>query len=327
MLRRGFLLGVVQSGLAFSVSRGARAQPASGHPPARVGCLFVNDPGSPLYQAFFDAVRQQGLIDGANVVIIRRFAAGNSDALPGLAAELVAMPVDVIVTSSTPAVRAAQAATTTIPIVAAIIGDPVAEGFGTSLARPTGNVTGGSLIDTDIVGKRLELLKEAVPALSRVAVLVDESLSQISLPRAEVSHALGVEMHIVKVTGGDFGLAFADAVAFGAQGVLAGSSVFFNSPSARTKFAELCLHHRLPGSFDQAAFVEDGCLMSYGPDFSQMFRQAASYVEKILKGAKPADLPFEQPTKFIVAINLKTAKALGLTVPQSILARADEVIE
>jgi putative tryptophan/tyrosine transport system substrate-binding protein len=329
-MRRRDLIMVLGSATVL-VARTAHGEWPSRERPARIGCLFVNYPDGPLYLTFFDALREHGLIDGENIVIVRRFAEGRLETLPKLAAELVAAKVDLIVTSSTQGALAARAATGTLPIVVAIIGDPVADGFGTSLARPTANITGGSLIIAEIVEKRLALLKEAVPTLSRVALLAEESLAQeatsILVPRAEVMRSLDLRLDTVTVVGGDFERAFEEAVAIGVQGLFEQDSPTFNSPGIRALLAELSLRYRLPGSFHEAAYVRDGLLMSYGPDFFEMFRRAAGYVEKILKGAKPADLPFEQATKFVLAINLKTAKALGLTIPPTILAGADEVIE
>jgi putative tryptophan/tyrosine transport system substrate-binding protein len=262
-----------------------------------------------------------------------RDAEGKPERLPALAAELVALKIDVIVTAggSSP-VLAAKQATRTIPIVFPVAADPVTSGLVTSLARPGGNVTGFTGLGPELVGKGLERLKQAVPGVSRVAVLWQpggqgEGTDKDILKEADVAaRALGVRLQFVEARGlADFDRAFLDMTsARGALSVLPGSAMFF---SERRRLVDLAAKNRLPVVYPQREFVDAGGLMAYGPDLADLFRRAATYVDKILKGAKPGDLPVEQPTKFELVINLKTAKALRLTIPQSVLARADQVIE
>jgi len=265
-------------------------------------------------------------------VIEYRYSGGKFDRLPALAAELVALKVDVIVASSTPAALAAKQATRTLPIVFAAAGDPVASGLVTSLARPGGNVTGLAVLAPELVGKCLELLTQAVPGVSRVAVLWypgghGERTEKNILTGAEVAgRALGVRLQFVETRGpADFDGAFAEMTRAraGALTVLP-SNMLINE---RRRLVDLAAKNRLPAVYGSREFVDAGGLMAYGPNFADMFRRAATYVDRILKGAKPADLPVEQPTKFELVINLKTAKALGLTIPQSLLLRADQIIE
>jgi putative ABC transport system substrate-binding protein len=266
-------------------------------------------------------------------VIEYRDAEGKPERLPALAAELVALKVDVIVTGggTTPAL-AAQQATKTIPIVFASAPDPVTDGLVTSLARPGGNVTGSSNLNPELVGKCLEQLKQAVPGVSRVAVLrqpgaAGERTDKEMLKGADVAaRALEVRLHVVEARGpADLDRAFSDMTRAraGALTVLP-SAMFF---SERRRLLDLAAKNRLPAVYPQREFVDAGGLMAYGPNLADLFRRAATYVDKILKGAKPGDLPVEQPTKFELVINLKTAKALGLTIPPSLLLRADQVIE
>ena len=261
-----------------------------------------------------------------------RDAEGKPERLPALAAELVALKVDVIVAPNTAQALAAKQATRTLPIVFAFVADPVASGLVTSLARPGGNVTGLSSLTPELVGKRLELLTQAVPGVSRVAVLWQpgaqgERTDKDMLKGADVAaRALGVRLQFVEARGpADFDRAFSDMTRAraGALTVL-GSTMFI---SERRRLVDLAAKNRLPAVYARREYVDAGGLMSYGPNLADLFRRAATYVDKILKGAKPADLPVEQPTKFELVINLKTAKALGLTIPQSLLGRADEVIQ
>jgi putative ABC transport system substrate-binding protein len=265
-------------------------------------------------------------------VIEYRDAEGKYERLPVLAADLVALKVDVIVVTNTPAALAAKQATRTIPIVLAWVADPVGSGFVTSLAQPGGNVTGLSFLAPELVGKRLELLKEAVPGVSRIAVLwhpgdYPERTEKEMLQEADVAGwALGVRLQFVEARGSaDFARAFSDMTRARADAVTVQSTnIFF---IGRRGLVELAAKNRLPAMYLAREFVDAGGLMSYAPNVADLFRRAAGYVDRILKGAKPADLPVEQPTKFELVINLKTAKALGLTIPPSVLARADEVIE
>ena len=261
-----------------------------------------------------------------------RDAEGKYERLPALAAELVALKVDVIVAPSTPVAVAAKQATRALPTVFIGVGDPVASGFVTSLAQPGGNMTGlSSLVGTELVGKRLELLKQVVPAVSRVAVLWHPGAGERTdidyLPVAEVAaRALGVRLQILEARGPtDFDRAFSEMTRARADALyVVGSNTFFTE---RRRLVNLAAQNRLPATYPWRDFVDAGGLMSYGPNLVDVFRRAAYYVDKILKGTKPGDLPVEQPTKFELVINLKTAKALGLTIPPSVLGRADQMIE
>jgi putative ABC transport system substrate-binding protein len=301
---------------------------------ARIGYLATNLSVSPDRQeAFRQGLRDLGYIEGRNVVIEYRDAQGKFERLPALAAELVALKVDVIVApASTPAALAAKQATRALPILFIGAADPVTSGLVTSLARPGGNVTGLSLLFPELVGKGLELLTQAVPGVSRVAVLwhpgaFGERTEQDLLKGADVAaRALGVRLQFVEARGpADIDRAFSDMTRARAGALTVLSTPMF--ASERRRLADLAAKNRLPAVYPQREYVDAGGLMSYGPNFADMYRRAATYVDKILKGAKPADLPVEQPTKFELLINLKTAKALGLTIPQSVLGRADQVIE
>jgi putative ABC transport system substrate-binding protein len=257
-----------------------------------------------------------------------RWGEGRIDEFPRIASELVALPVDVLVAWGPQVIRAAQQATATVPIVMAVVHEPVAFGFVKSLARPGGNITGLSFQDSELGTKRLELLKAIVPRMRRVALLWDLAGGGETGVRAmkASAHKLGLATQVLEVRlQEDFGSAFAAARNQGAQAVIQIASPFL--AVYRARLIELAAAQRLPMACETKLFVSEGCLMAYGPDFSEMSHRAAAYVHKILNGAKPADLPVEQPTKFELAINLKTAKTLGLTIPQSLLQRADQVIE
>src|SRR5262245_27307769 len=281
-------------------------------------------------EAFRQGLRDLGYVEGKTIVIEwRSVEDGKLDRLPALAAELVRLKVDVIVTAGPTATRPAKEATSTIPIVMTLDVDPVGTGFVASLARPGGNITGLSSLAPEISNKQLELLKEIVPRLSRVAVLWASSnpgnpqqLREMKL----VAEAFGVKLQFLEILGSkDIQTAFKAATRERANAVL----VLQNAISAahRTELAELATKSRLPAIYPRLEFVEDGGLMSYGASFTDMDRRAASYVDKILKGAKPAELPVEQPTKFEFIINLNAAKQIGLTIPPNVLARADKVIK
>ena len=298
---------------------------------ARIGYLAIDQAASPhLREAFLQELRDLGYVEGRNLVIEYRSAEGKSEQLPALAAELVALKVDVIVAPSTVAALAAKQATRTLPIVSVAI--PVTSGLVTSLARPGGNVTGLSFFSPELVGKCLEQLKLAVPAVSRVAALWQpggqgESTEKDMLKAAEVAaRALGVRLQFVEARGPEnFDRAFSEMTRAraGALTVLP-SNMFI---SERRRLVDLAAKNRLPAVYPWREFVDAGGLMSYGLNVADLFRRAATYVDKILKGAKPADLPVEQPTKFELVINLKTAKVLGLTIPQPLQQRADQMIE
>jgi ABC-type uncharacterized transport system substrate-binding protein len=300
---------------------------------ARIGFLAGNLAALPnLREAFLQGLRDLGYVEGRSVVIEYRDAEGKLERLPALAAELVALKVDVILAASTPQTLAAMQATRTLPIVFAAADDAVGSGLVTSLARPGGNVTGLSFLAPELVGKRLELLKQAVPGVTQVAVLwqpggLGERTEKDQLKEADVAaRALGVRVQFVEARGpADIDRAFSDMTRAraGALTVLTGAMFF----GERKRLVDLAAKNRLPAVYPWREGVGAGGLMSYGADLADLFRRAATYVDRILKGAKPADLPVEQPTKFELLINLKVAKALGLTIPQSVLARADHVVE
>jgi putative ABC transport system substrate-binding protein len=280
-------------------------------------------------EAFRQGLRELGHIEGKNIVIEWRYAEGKPARLPALATELVRLKVDVIVTSGGTMTRAAKEATGVIPIVMAQDSDPVASGFIASLAHPGGNITGLSALSPELSGKRLELLKEIVPKLSRVAILgisTSPGYGQSKKETELAARAFGVRLQYLDVLAQkDIEAAFRAAGKERADAVLVLPSTVFSSH--RLQIVDLAVKSRLPAIYLMAEWVEDGGLMSYGVSFTDLFRRAAIYVDKILKGAKPSDLPVEQPTKFELVINLKTAKQIGLTIPQSVLYRADRVIK
>ena len=272
-------------------------------------------------------MRGLGYVEGQNISYVRKSAQGQPDSIPALAIELVNLKVDVIVTAASLPVRAAQQATTAIPIVFLALGDAVGDDFVKSLASPGGNITGQSFLDDELTGKRLEILRDAILNIRTVAVFYDTNVPRSALEETErVGRTLGLQLRATPLPGIEaFEPAFQKAAAARVDAVDVLSSARFNGN--RVRFAELAAKYRLPAIYDNGEYVRSGCLMSYGPSFSDMGRRGAAYVDKILKGAKPADLPIEQPTKFELVVNLKTAKALGLTIPQLILGRADAVIE
>jgi putative tryptophan/tyrosine transport system substrate-binding protein len=329
MILRTALTVVLALGL-LAAPLTADAQQAGKMP--RIGFLRATSPSdSPhLLDAFRQGLRELGWVEGQNIVIDYRFAEGRFDRLPDLAAELVRLKVDIIVASPTPAALAAKNATGTIPVVGVSLTDPVGLGLIASLARPGGNVTGVSYsVGTDIFGKDLELLKEVVPKVRRVAVLSNPDGPAQPLTISNIKGAarsLGLQLQLVEARGpGDFDGAFAAMVRERVGALFVVTDPAFIPHRAR--LVNLAAKNRLPSIFTQRADVEAGGLISHGPNFADMYRRAATYVDKILKGAKPAELPVEQPTKFELVINLKTAKALGLTIPQSLLRRADQVLE
>jgi putative tryptophan/tyrosine transport system substrate-binding protein len=279
-------------------------------------------------EAFRLGLRDLGYVEGSTITLEYRFTDGQFDRLPALVAELVQLPVDVLVVDGTTAIRAAQHATTTIPIVMAVSAAPVEAGFVASLARPGGNITGLTLHDPEVIGKRLELLTQAVPGITRVAYLWHAVVHTArNLHEAETAaRALDVQLHPVEMRDPyPFDHAFATMAEAHADALVTQpSAVFWDR---RTQIVDLSARMQLPGSFPEREFAEAGGLMAYGASVTANFRRAATYVDKILKGAKPADLPVEQPMKFELVINLKTAKALGLTIPPTLLFQADEVIQ
>jgi putative tryptophan/tyrosine transport system substrate-binding protein len=329
-MRRREFIGLIGGWAAWPLA--ARAQQKS---MPVIGLLGFGppDPGASSVAAFRQGLRELGYIENRNIRIEYRWAEGKPERFPDLAAELVALKVDVIVTAGgTLAALAAKRATTTLPIVFGAVGDPIAEGLVTSLARPGSNVTGLSNVTTDLVGKWLELLKQVVPGVSLVALLLKpdsmpDSAKEVRLKEAAVSaRALGVQLQVVEARGpADFDRAFSDMSKKGAGALVVLSTPAFDFE--RQRIVDLAAKNRLPTVYANRNYVDSGGLMSYGSNLADLHRRAATYVDKILKGAKPSDLPVQQPTKFELVINLKTAKALGLTVPPTLLARADEVIE
>jgi putative ABC transport system substrate-binding protein len=296
----------------------------------RIGVLSAGfrSSTSSRIEAFRAGLSELGYIEGRNIIIEFRYAEGQLDRLPALAAELVRLKVDIIVTAGGTVTRVANEITSTIPIVMAFDNDPVGNGFVASLARPTGNITGLSTHYPELSGKQLELLKEIVPKLSRVAVLgtssgpvTAQSLREIDL----VARAFRVKLqHLDVLSPKDIGSAFRAATNGRADAVLVlVGGVFL---SQRRQIADLAVKSRFPAIYGRAEFVEDGGLMTYGVNVADLYRRAAVYIDKILKGAKPADLPVEQPLKFEFIVNLKAAKQIGLTIPPNVLARADKVI-
>jgi ABC-type uncharacterized transport system substrate-binding protein len=286
-------------------------------------------PASPQLEAFRQGLRELGYIEGQTVTIEYRWAEGDADRLPALAAELVQLKVDVIVLSGTPAIRAAQQATNSIPIVIGVILiDPARAGFVASLARPGGNITGLASQYEEIVTKQVQLLAETVPKLSRLVLLHHGSMTQGVTARAAVGAAdqRGLKARVLEVAEvAEFEGAFRTARDERAQALLVLPSPFFSAH--RRVLIKLAASYRLPAFYEFKEYVRDGGLISYGPSLPDMWRRAASYVDRILKGAKPGDLPIERPTTFELVVNLKTAKALGITIPQSVLVQATEVIE
>jgi putative ABC transport system substrate-binding protein len=298
----------------------------------RIGYIQTATPAEQehLTKAFDEALRELGYAEGRNVAIERRFAWGRQERLPELAAELVRLDVEVIVTGANPVIAAVQKATATIPVVMATSRDPVGSGFVRSLAHPGGNVTGLTGDPTpEVQGKRLELLKEAMPRAARVAILWNPLAPAAAIYRGETEHAarqLGMSVLAVEARGrNDFDAAFAAMAQGRADAVVVlPDPVFF---TARKQVVELATQYLLPSMYHAREVVEIGGFMSYGASLTDQFRRAAVYVDRILKGARPGDLPVEQAAKLELAINLKTARALGITIPRSLLLRADRVIE
>jgi putative ABC transport system substrate-binding protein len=298
---------------------------------ARIGFLspYPASIAAPRAEAFRQGLRDLGWVEGRNIAVEYRYADGIYERLPGIAAELVELNVDVIVASPSPAIRAAQKATATIPIVMPGTGDPVGSGFVKSLARPGGNITGLALMSNDLSPKLLDLLRSLIPSLSRVAVLVNPSSSpnRAILDNARAAaRRVGIDIVPLEAnTAREIENGFSSMVQSRAQAVIVGQAWFF--VLQQRQIAELASKYRLPSITGNREFAEAGGLMSYGQNIADHYRHAAVYVDKILKGAKPADLPVEQPTKFEMVVNLKAAKIIGLAVPPSLLARADEVIQ
>ena len=329
MHRRMFLCGLTLGALAAAPV--AQAQQAGKL--YRIGLLGGSPPNSPggrrAWEGFFQGLRELGYVEGQNILVEGRWYGERTDRLPTLAGELVQLKVDVIVAGASPAPEAAQRATSTIPIVMAVHTDPIGSGLVANLAKPGTNVTGVSTLGPELVGKRLQLLKEVIPGISRVAVLSNptDTTQALLLREAQVAaRSLKLRLQVLEARApSDFTGAFSAMKKERAGGVIIlTSSMFYDQ---RTRIAELAARSRLPVIYSVKEYVEAGGLMAYGVNLGESFRRAATYVDKILKGAKPADLPVEQATRFDLVINLKTAKALGLTIPPSLLLRADKVIE
>ncbi len=298
---------------------------------ARVGVLSSDPPsGDPArwFDAFRHELRELGWEEGRNVILEVRRAPGRYDRLDNLAAELVRLRVDVLVADSTPAALAAKRATRTIPIVLALVSDPVGTGLVASLARPGGNITGMSIMNPDLARKRLELLKEVAPTVTRVAVLTNPANPYQAAYLSEAqsaARALGVEVRFLEVRGAaDVDGALSAATSWRAQAMWMLDDATLDLSTKR--IVSFATTKRLPTIFDERTYTERGGLMSYGASFTALFGRAAVFVDKILKGANPADLPVEQPTQFELVVNLKTAKALGIKIPESVLLRADKVV-
>ncbi len=325
MNRRDAVLALLAFG---AVPLAVEAQQAGKVP--RIGVLQAGLPSSgtsPVADAFLEGLRDLGYVEGRNVFIEHRWAEERLDRLPDLAADLVRVKVDVIVAGGIAATRAAKQATATIPIVMSAATDPLGAGLIASLARPGGNITGSATLLSELGAKRLELLKEAFPKISRVAVLYDPTTSPSVLKEVEgAAERLKIQLRVLEVrTPEELEGAFREAKRSRADALSVLASPFFQSQ--RVRIASLAAEYRLPASVPHREYVETGGLMSYGPNFRDLNRRAAIYVDKILKGARPADLPVEQIERFELVINVRTAKALGLSIPPSLLLRADRVIE
>lgn len=299
----------------------------------RIGNLWIGMPTevstNQFHEAFRQGLRDLGYIEGRDIVFEDRFAEGHANRLPDLAIDLVSLNVNVIVASATPAAQAAKNATKTIPIVFAAVGEPIHSGFVASLARPGGNMTGVRLLEPELSGKRLEVIKDAIPGVKRVAVLVNLANSVHTLYLKEmklVASTLEITLQSVEVRGPDeLDRAF-DALTkkrVGALIVLPDATFY----SQRPKIMSLAVKNGLPAMYSQRSYVEEGGLMSYGPSYPDMYRRAATYVDKILKGISPADIPVEGPVRFELVINLNNAKKIGLTIPPAVLRQADKIIK
>ena len=302
--------------------------PAQPNQTARIGILQSGSSSSSMSRivSFREGLRKLGYVEGKNIEIDYRYAEGKTDQFDVLAAELLRLKPDVLVTSGSPGVVALMKATNKTPIVMAAIGDAVGNRFVKSLAQPGGNVTGLSFLDPDISTKRLELLKEAMPRVVRVAILRHVTSGKQSLEATlAASRPLKVQLQVLEIqTPNEFDGAFVTAKKGGAEAInVMASPILF---AYRKELVDLAAKQRLPGMYENKEFVESGGLLSYGANLDDLYHRAAVYVDKILKGAKPAELPVEQPTKFEFVINLKTAKQIGLTIPPNVLARADRVI-
>ena len=317
--------------LALSALLLALCAPAQAQQPAkvpRIGFLRVGSSADPYVEAFRQGLSELGYVDGRNIAIEYRFTEGKDDRLAEFAADLVRLKVDLIVGGGTQAIIAVKNATQTIPIVMGAASDPVGTGLVASLARPGGNITGLSLLSPELSGKRLELLKEMAPKVSHIGILSDTG-SAATVPMLketqEVARALGLRVQVIEVRSpNDFDSAFTAVKKERVDALNVLNSAVFNAH--RKTIVEFATKNRLPAIYGDSNFIDAGGLTAYGPHIADVYRRAATYVDKILKGAKPADLPVEQPKKFEFIINLKAAKQIGLVIPPNVLARADRVI-
>jgi putative ABC transport system substrate-binding protein len=327
-MKRAAVLSILVAVVLLAVAVIAEAQQPAGIP--RIGILLTASASSfsARVEAFRRRLRELGYVEGKNLVIEYRYAEGKLERLPDLAAELVRLRVDVIVTTG-PGILAAKKASATIPIVFGAASDPVGSGFVSSLARPGGNITGLSSMGPDLDGKRLELLKEAFPKVARVAFLWESGSTRGNLPLTNMEAAakpLGLKLLSLEVRSlDDFESAFARAKRDGAQALITFPRPLINTQQRQV--LDFAAKNRLPAMYATSEFVEAGGLMSYAPSYTDLFRRAADFVDKILKGTKPADIPVEQPMKFEFIVNLNTAKQIGVTIPSSVLSRADRVIK
>jgi putative ABC transport system substrate-binding protein len=329
MKRRSVLVLLGGAGLPWSLV--ARAQQSDRE--RRLGLLLPYVQSDPQAQArvnaFTTALQERGWIDGRNVRLEFRYTDGESSRLPTLAADLVQRNVDVILTAGTESTDAAQKATKTIPIVMAAVGDPIAAGFITSLARPGANITGASLLATELTAKRLQLLKEVLPTLTRLAVFWSSANASVVQKLKQIQAAapqFQVQLHPFELrVPADLEKGFESAVQFGAQALMTTEDAI--QITYRARVVELGKQRKMPVASEFEEFAHAGALMSFGPSILDQFRHAAGYVDKLFKGARPGDLPVEQATRFELVVNLKTAKALGVTIPPSVLSRADQVIQ
>ena len=327
-MNRKTIIVVLLVVLALASFRLAEAQQPKKVP--RIGILFASTPSANAerIEAFLQGLRERGYVEGKDILIEQRYADGNLDRLAELAGDLVHLKLDVIVSASSIGNRSFKKATNTIPIVMTNDTDPIGNKLVASLARPGGNITGLSILAPELSGKRLELLKEIVPKLSRVAVLRTRNQTTARTLREMelVAAALKVQLQYLDVQGPkDIETAFREAIKGRADGMLPLNNPILNSQ--RKQLVNLAIRSRLPAIYPVPEYVQDGGLMSYAPNYVDLYRRAATYVDKILKGAKPAELPVEQPTKFELVINLKTAKQIGLTILPTVLYQADKIIK
>jgi putative ABC transport system substrate-binding protein len=327
MRRRTFvaLLGGVVAAWPFAARAQQKAMPV-------IGVLSTGSPGvsSGLFMAFRQGLSEAGYVEGQNLAIEYRWAEGNYDRLPALAADLVGRKVDLIMASSPPSALAAKSATSTIPIVFRGGADPVGGGLVASLARPGGNLTGVSFVPNELTAKRLELLSELVPQAGVIALLVNPTsganTERVIRDVQEAARTKGLQLHVLKASSeSEIDAALASLVQLHVDALVVGADPFLSG--RREQLVALASRHAVPAIYAWREFADSGGLISYGASLTAAFRLVGAYAGKVLKGTKPSDLPVEQPTKYELVINLKTAKALGLTVPPSLLARADEVIE